>query len=328
MAKKKNAVEKLTGQAVPVTPTQQVPAPQATAQPTPEQAANASPGINTTATVAGNVSVTPNTQENVTRKTFTNPQTGGTGNANINPYHNAFEAYQTSMNKVKEAKTGQLQTEYNQQQEQINGAYQNMGRNAYVTYMQRQLQNRNAASNMGTNRTGAAENMNTANMVDYNRSVGNAGAYKQNQLSNAENAYNSKLAGVESDYDTDLAAKEWEYQNKAIERENELADLQTNLDFQAKENALDRAQSAKEADRAYRLQKQSFTDQRYENSFSNWANTIGRYTSVKSVDKAIEKLKDAKKSGKLKGWKKEYYSDMMSYLRAQKTVIKNSKKKK
>lgn len=316
MAKKKNAVEELTGQAVPVAPTQQVPVQQAASQPTTNPAPGTNtPGVNTTATVAGNASVTP--------------QKGGTGNANINPYHNAFEAYQTSMNKVKEAKTGQLQTEYNQQQEQINGAYQNMGRNAYVTYMQRQLQNRNAASNMGANRTGAAENMNTANMVDYNRSVGNAGAYKQNQLSNAENAYNSKLAGVESDYDTDLAAKEWEYQNKAIERENELADLQANLDFQAKENALDRAQSAKEADRAYKLQKQSFTDQRYENSFSNWANTIGRYTSAKSVDKAIKRLKDAKKSGKLKGWRKEYYSDMMSYLRAQKTVAKkNSKKKK
>jgi ribosomal protein S21 len=269
-------------------------------------------GVNTTATQTGNASVTP--------------QTGGTGNANINPYHNAYEAYQTSMGKVKDAQTGQANTEYNQQQQQIAGQYNNMGRNAYVTYMQRIRQNQNAASNMGANRTGMAENMQTANMADYNRSVGNAGAYRQAQLSNAENAYNSKLAGIETDYAKDLANAENEYAQAEIARNNELSDLQTNLDFQAQQNALDREQSAFEADRAYKQQVQAQRDKRYETRFNSWVETIGRFDSVKSVDKAIKKLKDQKKSGKLTGWRKEYYSDMMSYLRAQRTAAKKNKK--
>lgn len=283
-------------------------------QPNVAQAASVQ-GVNTTATVSGNASVTPRTAE----EAF-NSQSGGTGNANINPYHNAFEAYQTSMNKVKDAQTGQLNTEYNNQQKQIEGAYQNLNRNAYVTYMQRQLQNRNAASNMGTNRTGAAENINTANMVDYNRSVGNLGAYRQTQLSNAENAYNSNLANINNEFDTNMAERQMQYENMGIQRQQELEDLQTNLDFQAKENALDRAQTAKDANRAYQQKK-------YDDRFSAWSDTIGRYDTVAKADKAIKKLQQKKKAGTLSGWQKEYYTEMLNYLRAQRTVARKNKKK-
>ena len=76
-------------------------------------------GINTTGMESGNTSVKSNSQ------------TGGNGNATINPYSNAYNAYQTSMNKVKESQLGQANTEYNNQQKQIEGTYQNLGRNAY-----------------------------------------------------------------------------------------------------------------------------------------------------------------------------------------------------
>lgn len=272
-------------------------------------------GINTTGMESGNTSVKSNSQ------------TGGNGNATINPYSNAYNAYQTSMNKVKESQLGQANTEYNNQQKQIEGAYQNLGRNAYQTYMQRQLQNRQALSNMGANRTGMAENMQTANAVDYNRSIGNTNAYRQAQLSNAENAYNTNVANINNEYDTKMAEKENEYANLGIQRQNELEDLQKQLDFQAKENALDRQLQVSDTQRAYEQQRQALRDSKYEQRFNAFVNTIGRYSSVKSVDKAISDLKKAKKNGTLKGWKKEYYTEMMNYLKAQRTVAKKSKKK-
>lgn len=283
-------------------------------------------GVGANQALHSNPNVVVDTTSIQVGKSSVTPQTGGTGDANINPYHNAYEAYQTSMNKAKNAQIGQLNTQYNQQQEQINGQYNNMGRNAYVTYMQREQQNRNAASNMGANRTGMAENMQTANLADYNRSIGNAGAYRQTQLSNAENAYNSATANVENQYDTDLANKQLEYDNMGIQRQNELADMQTQLDFQAQQNALDRQQQAKEADRTYNKQVQAYNDAQYERKFNQWSDTIAQYNTVDKCNKAIKKLQNKKKAGNLKGWQKEYYTVMMNYLKAQRTVARQNKK--
>lgn len=265
-------------------------------------------GASIASAVTGNKSITP--------------QTGGTGNASINPYTNAYTAYQTAMGKVKNAQIGQLNTEYNNQQKQIEGNYQNLGRNAYVTYMQRAKGNDQAVSNMGANRTGMAENMRTANAVDYNRSIGNAGAYRQAQLSNAENAYNSSVAGVENEYATNMANSENQYRQLEINRQNELADLQQQLDFQASENAKDRAQQAKEADRAYQQQVLEYQDQKNQTEFTNWYNTVDKYTSKKQVDKAISALEKAKKSGTLNKWQTAYYSTMIDTLKIKKSTLK------
>lgn len=247
-----------------------------------------------------------------------NSQSGGTGNANINPYNNAYETYKTNMEKVKGTQMGQLNTEYNQQQKQIQGAANSLNRNAYVTYMQRNLANRNAAANMGVARNGMGENMQTANAVDYNRSVGNVGAYRTTQLSNAENAYNSNVAGVNTQYDTDLANMQNQYAMAEIARQNELADLASSQEFQAAENAKDRKQSAYEAN-------QNLKTTREQNRFQVFVDTISGYTTTKQIDSKIKQLKTAKKNGTLKGWQKEYYSDMLSYLRAQRNVIKRNK---
>lgn len=244
------------------------------------------------------------------------------GNATVNPYSNAYAAYQTAMGKVKEAQLGQLNTEYNNQQKSIEGAYQTLGRNAYINYMQRAKSNNQAASNMGANRTGMAENMRTANAADYNRSVGNAGAYRQTQLSNAENAYNSSVAGVENEYATNMANAENEYRQLEIQRQNELADLQSQLDFQAQQNALDREQQAKEADRAYQQQVQQWQDQKYAQQFSNWTNKIDQYTTKAQVENAKNALKDAKSNGSLDPWQAEYYNDMMDMLNIKKASLK------
>ena len=264
--------------------------------------------VDTTATSAGRASVKPNSQ------------TGGNGNATTNVYNNAFQTYRTNLGKVKDAQIGQLNTEYNNQQRQIEGAYQNLNRNAYVSYMQRNLQNRQSASNMGVNRNGMGENMNTANAVDYNRSVGNLGAYRVGQLSNAQNQYNSNVATVENQYANDLNQMQQHYRDLNIARQNELADLQSQQRFQASESAKDRRQSAREA-------QQSLNATRQQNRFQVFADTISGYRTVKSVDKAIKNLKAAKKNGTLSGWQKEYYSDMLSYLRAQRNVVKQKGKK-
>lgn len=250
-----------------------------------------------------------------------NSQSGGTGNANINPYHNAYEAYKTEMDKANQAQAGQLNTEYNQQQQQIQNAANNLNRNAYVTYMQRNLANRNAASNMGANRTGMAENMQTASAVDYNRSVGNVGAYRTTQLSNAENAYNANLANLNNEYRANMAKEEYEAMNRDQQRQDELADLASSQAFQASENAKDRKQSAYEAN-------QSLKATRQQNRFQVFADTISGYTTTKRIDAKIKQLKAAKKAGTLKGWQKEYYSDMLHYLRAQRNVVNRNKKKK
>lgn len=275
------------------------------------------PEVNTTAVQAGNGSIVPDTANPAQ-----NSQAGGNGNATTNPYSNAFQTYKTNLEKVKNEKTGQLDTEYNRQQEQINSAASGLNRNAYVTYMQRQIQNRNTASNRGASRTGYAENMQTANAVDYNRSLGNIGAYRTNQLSNAENAYNSNRANIDAQFDTDLMNAENEYAQLDIGRQNELADLQQQQQWQANENALDRQQQAKEADRAYQMQVKQFNQQKYETKFNNWYNTLDQYTNKKSVDKAIKKLRNAKKNGTLKPWQSEYYSSLMSSLRTKRNTLK------
>lgn len=252
-----------------------------------------------------------------------NSQTGGTGNASTNPYNNLYESYKTNMEKSKQAKIGQLDTEYNNQQKQIEDAYKGLNRNAYVSYMQRVLANRNAASNMGANRTGMAENMQTANAVDYNRSVGNLGAYRQSQLSNAENAYNTNKFNIEDEYASDLAKQQAYYKQLEQQRKDELADLKSQQEFTAAENAKDRKQSAYEA-------AQSLKNTKRANRFQVFADTISGYQSTKAIDKKIKQLKDAKRGGTLKGWQKEYYSEMMSYLKAQRNQVvqKNKKTKK
>lgn len=266
-------------------------------------------GVNTTATSAGRTSV-KNTS-----------QTGGNGNATTDPYNNAFQTYRTNLNKVKNEQVNQYNTEYNQQQKQIQGVYNSLNRNAYVNYMRRALANRNNASNMGVANNGMAENMQTANAVDYNRSVGNLGAYRVGQLSNAQNAYNANVANAEIQYNTDLNNMQNQYAQARIARNNELADLASQQRFQASENAKDRRQSAREAN-------QSLRATRYQNRFQVFADTISGYQSTKSIDKKIKSLKDAKKKGTLSGWQKEYYSDMMHYLRAQRNQVAQKKKKK
>ena len=281
--------------------------------------------VTTTAYQLGNTTNKPVTlqTEQVAQPTQNtqNSQSGGTGNANISPYQNAFETYKTNMGKVKDAQVGQLNTEYNQQQKQIQGAVNNLNRNAYVTYMQRNLANRNAAANMGVARNGMGENMQTANAVDYNRSIGNVGAYRTSQLSNAENAYNANVANANTQYESDLANMQNQYAQAEIARQNELADLASSQAFQANENAKDRKQSAYEAN-------QSLNATRQQNRFQVFADTISGYTTTKRIDAKIKQLKAAKKAGTLKGWQKEYYSDMMSYLRAQRNVVNRNKKKK
>lgn len=281
--------------------------------------------VTTTAYQLGNATNKPVTlqAEQVAQPTQNtqNSQSGGTGNANINPYQNAFETYKTNMGKVKDAQVGQLNTEYNQQQKQIQGAVNNLNRNAYVTYMQRNLANRNAAANMGVARNGMGENMQTANAVDYNRSIGNVGAYRTSQLSNAENAYNANVANANTQYESDLANMQNQYAQAEIARQNELADLASSQAFQASENAKDRKQSAYEAN-------QSLNATRQQNRFQVFADTISGYTTTKRIDAKIKQLKAAKKAGTLKGWQKEYYSDMLSYLRAQRNVVNRNKKKK
>ena len=281
--------------------------------------------VTTTAYQLGNATNKPVTlqSEPVAQPTQNtqNSQSGGTGNANINPYQNAYETYKTNMGKVKDAQVGQLNTEYNQQQKQIQGAVNNLNRNAYVTYMQRNLANRNAAANMGVARNGMGENMQTANAVDYNRSIGNVGAYRTSQLSNAENAYNANVANANTQYESDLANMQNQYAQAEIARQNELADLASSQAFQASENAKDRKQSAYEAN-------QSLNATRQQNRFQVFADTISGYTTTKRIDAKIKQLKAAKKAGTLKGWQKEYYSDMMSYLRAQRNVVNRNKKKK
>lgn len=265
--------------------------------------------INTTATQTGAKTIK------------TTSQTGGNGNATTNVYNNAFETYKTNQAKVRDAQLGQLNTEYNNQQKQIESAYNGLNRNAYVTYMRRNLANRNAASNMGVNNSGMAENMQTANAVDYNRSVGNIGAYRQAQMSNAENTYNSNVANVNQQYDSDINSMQNQYAQAEIARNNELADLQSSQRFQAAENAKDRKQTAYEANRTYK-------QNRYSNRFQVFQNTVGGYTTTKSIDKKIKSLKNAKKNGSLKGWQKEYYSEIMSTLRAQRNQIRQKAKKK
>lgn len=250
-----------------------------------------------------------------------NSQTGGTGNANINPYQNAYESYKTNMGKVKDAQTGQLNTEYNQQQKQIQGAVDSLNRNAYVTYMQRNLANRNAAANMGVARNGMGENMQTANAVDYNRSIGNVGAYRTSQLSNAENAYNANLANINNEYEANMNKEQYEAAVRDQQRQDELDDLAAQQAFQASENAKDRAQSAYEA-------QQSLNATRQQNRFQVFADTISGYTTIKRIDAKIKQLKAAKEAGTLKGWQREYYSEMLSYLRAQRNVVKRNNKKK
>ena len=264
--------------------------------------------VDTTGVVTGKKSVKPTSQ------------TGGNGNATTNVYNNAYQTYKTNLGKVKDAQIGQLNTEYNNQQKQIEGNYQNLNRNAYVTYMRRNLANQTNASNMGVTRNGMGENMQTANAVDYNRSVGNLGAYRVGQLSNAQNAYNANVANVNTQYDTDLANMQNQYNQLNIARQNELADLRSSQQFQAQESAKDRAQSAYEAN-------QSLKATRQQNRFQVFADTISGYKTVKSVDKAIKNLQTKKKNGSLTGWQKEYYSDIMSYLRAQRNVAKKSGKK-
>ena len=309
----------------------------------PAQVVNPPAGVQSAQGVAvetGNASITPKKEEpkqelpneslpsvqGVAVPDTSNSQTGGNGNASTNPYSNAFQAYQTNLNKVKDSQIGQLNTEYNNQQKQIDSAYQNLNRNAYVSYMQRALKNRQSVSNMGANRTGMAENMNTANAVDYNRSIGNVGAYRQAQLSNAENAYNSNVANVNNEYATNLANAENQYAQLEIARQNELADLQQQQEWQAEENAKDRAQTAADADRAYQQQIQQFQDQKYADRFQIFTNTVSQYNTTAKVDKAIKNLQKQKSNGKLTGWKKEYYSEMISYLKAQKATLKQKKK--
>lgn len=271
---------------------------------------SANKGVDTTAASAGRTSLRDTSQ------------TGGNGNAITNPYSNAYETYKTNLGKVKQEQLGQLNTEYNQQQKQIQGNYNNLNRNAYVSYMQRALANRNAASNMGVTNNGMGENMQTANAVDYNRSVGNIGAYRVGQLSNAENAYNANVANTNIQYETDLNNMQNQYAQAEIARKNELADLKSQQKFQAKENAKDRRQSAREANESLRAT-------RYQNRFQVFTDTINGYQSTKAIDKKIKNLQKAKKNGTLKGWQKEYYSDMMSYLRAQRNqVVQKNKKKK
>ena len=290
--------------------------------------------LNTTAVQAGNtpvknVTATPAVKDVIAVDTSTNgnSQEGGNGNASTNPYSNAYQTYKTNLGKVKEAQIGQLDTEYNRQKEQIEGAYQGMNRNAYVTYMQRALQNRNAASNMGVNRTGMQENMNTANAVDYNRSVGNLGAYRVNQLSDAENAYNSRLADLNAQYDTQFANADLQGQIADIGRQNELADLQQQQEFTASENAKNREQQALDAQRAYDLQVRQYQDDKNKWNYENYvANTVNRYTSVKQVDNAIKKWQDAKKAGNLNNWQTAYYSQAMAQLRLQKAELQANKK--
>ena len=253
-------------------------------------------------------------------KTYVNnikSQEGGNGNASTNPYSNAYETYKTNMDKVKESQIGQLNTEYNQQQKQIEGAYQGLNRNAYVTYMKRNLANRNAASNMGVNNSGMAENMQTANAVDYNRSVGNVGAYRVNQMSNAENAHNANVAGVEQEHASDLANMQNQYALAEIARQNELEDLRSQQEFQAGENAKDREQSAKESERAYQ-------QQRYQDSFKVFSETIDGW-STKRINNYIKSLQKKYKQGKLTGWQKEYYHEIIMSLRAQRAQNKRNK---
>lgn len=288
----------------------------------------ATQNVNTTGVQTGSTPVKTVSPAKEAQGIAQNTQEGGNGNASTNPYSNAYQTYKTNLGKVKEAQIGQLDTEYNRQKEQIEGAYQGMNRNAYVTYMQRALQNRNAASNMGVNRTGMQENMNTANAVDYNRSVGNLGAYRVNQLSDAENAYNSKLADLNAQYDTQFANADLQGQVADIGRQNELSDLKQQQEFTAAENAKDRQQSALDAQRAYDLQVKQYQDEKNKWNFDNYiTNTVNRYTTVKQVNNAIKKLQDRKKAGKLNNWQTAYYSQAMSQLKMQKAELQANKKK-
>ena len=282
-------------------------------------------GVNTTATQTGNTSITPSTN---------NPQTGGNGNATTNPYGNAFQTYKTNMEKSKNAQMGQLDTEYNRQKESIEGNANNLNRNAYVTYMQRNLANRDAISNLGIARSGAAERMNTANMADYNRSVGNVGAYRTSQLSDAENAYNQNRQNLENEYNNNLTEKEAEYENLRIGRENELADLQRNLDFTAAENAKDREQQAREAERQIEIDRQNFdlakeesVYKRQQDRFNTFTDTVSQYDTPEKAEKAIKDLQAKEKAGKLEPWEQQFYGEMLMYLRTQKNIATQNAKK-
>ena len=289
----------------------------------------ATQNVNTTGVQTGNTPVKTVSPAKEAQAVPQNTQEGGNGNASTNPYSNAYQTYMTNLGKVKDAQIGQLDTEYNRQKEQIENAYQGMNRNAYVTYMQRALQNRNAASNMGVNRTGMQENMNTANAVDYNRSVGNLGSYRVTQLSNAENDYNSKLADINAEYDTQYANANLQGQVADINRQNELADLQSQQAFTASENAKDRQQQALDAQRAYDLQQKQYQDEKNKWNYENYVtNTVQRYTTVKQVDKAIKNLQNKKKSGDLNNWQTAYYSQAMSQLKMQKAELQANNKKK
>ena len=271
-------------------------------------------GVNTTSTPAGNNTITPNSQ------------TGGNGNATTNPYGNAFQTYKTNMEKSKNAQMGQLDTEYNRQKESIEGNANNLNRNAYVTYMQRNLANRDLISNLGAARSGLAEKINTANMADYNRSVGNVGAYRTTQLSDAENAYNQNRQNLENEYNNNLTEKEAEYENLRIGRENELADLQRNLDFTAAENAKDREQQAREAQQAYDQAEKQFIYQRQQDRFNTFTDTVSQYDTPQKAQDAITAYEKKRADGKLEPWEEEHYSDIMYYLRAQKNTATQAAK--
>lgn len=226
-----------------------------------------------------------------------------------NPYNEAYNTYRTNMNKAKSAELGQLNTEYNNQKTQIEGNYGNLTRNAYVSYMNNNRANMIAQSNAGISNNGAAENMNTATATDYNRSIGNAGSYKMTQLSNAENSYNSSVADVNSRYAQDLAKARNEYNQMRIQQ-----------GFEARENAKNRRQTARLAEKEFRATRQG-------NRFSVFQNTIAGFRTVKQINSTINRMKKAKKNGTLKGWERAYYTEIMYTLKARRTTLKKKGKK-
>lgn len=203
--------------------------------------------------------------------------------AAVNPYTSLQNQYRAAQQQVLNNNLAQLQNTRTAALNAANANAANLANNAYVNMMQAKRRQGDIASSYGMT-GGAIEKMNVGNLNNYNRNVANVQAGKVANVANANAAYEQGAAEARNTYNNNIANNAVAMGQARIERADTLKqNKQTRLDNQ----------------RAQNLQI--------------YADTVSRYTTIRSVDKAIASMRKSKDPQR---------AQKVAYLQQQRAAIK------
>lgn len=200
------------------------------------------------------------------------------GNIDKSRYVNQYNQYAQKTNATRDAYLKQLENRYANDQANTNATYDQAARQNYITYRQGQKNLAGELNSLGI-RGGASESAAVRMNNAYGNNVATNDAARQTALAQLAQNYADTTADYNRDIDNQLA----QAYATALENQSKYEDEQREL---ARQEAIRQQTLARE------LEEREYERARYANEkeLEQYSATLERFTSEKSVNKAIDKL--------------------------------------